>query len=172
MFVAAEGPLWAAGGDRGLFKTTDGGKTWENVLEISEHTGVSDIAFDPQNPDVIYATSYQRRRHVWTLINGGPESTIYKSTDAGKTWSKINKGLPSVDLGRIGIDVAPTDGNIIYAIVEAADGKSGFYRSTDAGASWHKQSSYVSGSPQYYQEIVVDPVIPNRVYSLDTNYFK
>jgi photosystem II stability/assembly factor-like uncharacterized protein len=88
VYVASQGPLWSKGGDRGLFKTTDGGKTWENVLEISEHTGVSDIAFDPQNPDVIYATSYQRRRHVWTLINGGPESTIYKSTDAGKTWKK------------------------------------------------------------------------------------
>ena len=168
VYVASQGPLWSKGGDRGLFKTTDGGKTWNNVLEISEHTGVSDIAFDPKNPDVIYATSYQRRRHVWTLINGGPESTIYKSTDAGKTWNKIDKGLPSVDMGRIGIDVAPTDGNIIYAIVEAADGKSGFYRSTDAGASWHKQSSYVSGSPQYYQEIVVDPKNPHRIYSLDT----
>lgn len=168
VYVASQGPLWSKGGDRGLFKTTDGGKTWNNVLEISEHTGVSDIAFDPQNPDVIYATSYQRRRHVWTLINGGPESTIYKSTDAGKTWNKINKGLPSVDLGRIGIDIAPTDGNILYAIVEAAEGNSGFYRSTDAGVSWHKQSSYVSGSPQYYQEIVVDPKNPNRVYSLDT----
>ena len=168
VYVASQGPLWSEGGDRGLFKTTDGGKTWENVLEISEHTGVSDIAFDPNNPDVIYATSYQRRRHVWTLINGGPESTIYKSTDAGKTWNKINKGLPGVDLGRIGIDVAPTDGNIVYAIVEAADGKSGFYRSTDGGESWNKQSSYVSGSPQYYQEIVVDPKNPNRIYSLDT----
>lgn len=168
VYVAAQGPLWNEGGDRGLYKTTDGGKTWNKALEISEHTGVSDIAFDPQNPDVIYATSYQRRRHVWTLINGGPESTIYKSTDAGKTWNKINKGLPSVDLGRIGIDVAPSDGNTLYAIVEAAKGKSGFYRSTDGGASWQKRSDYVSGSPQYYQEIVIDPKNANRVYSLDT----
>lgn len=168
VYAASQGPLWNKGGDRGLYKTTDGGSTWNKVLEISEHTGVSDIAFDPENPDVIYATSYQRRRHVWTLINGGPESTIYKSTDAGNTWKKINKGLPSVDLGRIGIDVAPSNANIIYAIVEAADGKSGFYRSTDRGESWHKQSDYVSGSPQYYQEIVVDPKNPHRVYSLDT----
>lgn len=168
VYVAAQGPLWSKGGDRGLYKTTDGGKTWQQSLAISEHTGVSDIAFDPTNPDVIYATSYQRRRHVWTLINGGPESSIYKSVDAGKSWQKINKGLPSVDLGRIGIEVAPSDPNTLYAIVEAADGKSGFYRSTDAGASWHKQSSYVSGSPQYYQEIVVDPHNANRVYSLDT----
>ncbi|WP_286261749.1 VPS10 domain-containing protein [Thalassotalea atypica] len=168
VYVAAQGPLWNKGGDRGLYKTIDGGKTWEKSLNISEHTGVSDIAFDPQNPDVIYATSYQRRRHVWTLINGGPESSIHKSTDAGKTWTKINKGLPSVELGRIGIDVAPSDGNIVYAIVEAQKGKSGFYRSIDGGASWHKQSDYVSGSPQYYQEIVVDPKNANRVYSLDT----
>ena len=169
VYAASQGPLWRKGGDRGLFKTLDGGKTWKNILSISEHTGVSDIAFDPQNPDVLYATAYQRRRHVWTLINGGPESAIYKSTDAGNTWKKINKGLPTVDLGRIGIDVAPSNGNIIYAIVEAADGQSGFYRSTNAGASWHKQNDYVSGSPQYYQEIVVDPKNANRVYSLD-NY--
>ncbi len=168
VYVAAQGPLWNKGGDRGLYKTVDGGKTWTPSLTISEHTGVSDIAFDPTNPDVIYATSYQRRRHVWTLINGGPESSIYKSTDAGKTWNKIDKGLPSVDMGRIGIDVAPSDGNIVYAIIEAAKGEGGFYRSTDGGASWSKQSSYVSGSPQYYQEIVVDPKNPDRVYSLDT----
>ncbi|TDF41962.1 glycosyl hydrolase [Alteromonadaceae bacterium M269] len=168
VFVAAQGPLWNKGGDRGVFKTTDGGKTWENVLEISEHTGVNDIVFDPKNPDVIYATSYQRRRHIWTLINGGPESTVYKSVDGGKTWDKINKGLPSVDLGRIGIAVAPSNPNKLYLIVEAAEGKSGFYRSTNGGASWHKQSDYVSGSPQYYQEIIVDPKNEDRVYSLDT----
>ncbi|GLX83248.1 VPS10 domain-containing protein [Thalassotalea eurytherma] len=168
VYAASQGPLWSKGGDRGLFKTIDGGKTWENVLNISEHTGVSDIAFDPKNPDVIYATSYQRRRHVWTLINGGPESAIHKSTDGGKTWQKITKGLPGGDLGRIGIDVAPSSANIIYAIVELPNDKGGFYRSTDYGASWHKQSSYVSGSPQYYQEIVVDPKNPHRVYSLDT----
>ncbi|MEE4246787.1 MAG: hypothetical protein V2I33_15355, partial [Kangiellaceae bacterium] len=168
VYVASQGPLWSKGGDRGLFKTSDGGKTWNNVLTISPNTGVSDIAFDPSNPDIIYATSYQRRRHVWTLINGGPESAIYKTTDAGKTWNKIVKGLPRVDLGRIGIDVAPTDGNVLYAIVEAAKGKSGFYRSTNGGASWQKQSNYVSSSPQYYQEIVVDPSNANRVYSLDT----
>lgn len=168
VYVAAQGPLWSKGGDRGVFKTTDGGETWENVLEISEHTGINDIAFDPSNPDVIYATSYQRRRHIWTLINGGPESTVYKTVDGGKTWNKINKGLPSVDLGRIGIAVAPSNPHKIYAIVEAAQGKSGFYRSTNGGESWNKQSDYVSGSPQYYQEIIVDPHNQDRVYSLDT----
>ncbi|MCO7224960.1 hypothetical protein [Pleionea sp. CnH1-48] len=168
VYVAAQGPLWNKGGDRGLYKTTDGGKKWNKVLDISEHTGVSDVVFDPDTPDTLYAVAYQRRRHVWTLINGGPESSLYKSTDAGKTWRKINKGLPSVELGRIGIAVAPSKPDTIYAVVEAADGKSGFYRSTNKGESWHKQSGYVSGSPQYYQELVVDPNDHNRVYSLDT----
>lgn len=168
VYVAAQGPLWNKGGDRGLYKTVNGGQDWEKVLDVSEHTGVSDLAFDPTNPDIIYATSYQRRRHVWTLINGGPESTIYKTTDAGNTWRKINSGLPSVDLGRIGIAIAPSDSHILYAIVEAAQGKSGFYRSINGGESWQKQSDYISGSPQYYNEIVVDPKNPLRVYSLDT----
>src|SRR5207253_3022307 len=111
VYVAAQGPLWNAGGDRGLFKTTDGGKTWKNILSISEHTGVTDIAIDPQNPDVLYAASYQRRRHIWTLINGGPESAIYKSTDAGATWTKLRAGLPTDDLGRIGLSISPVDPN-------------------------------------------------------------
>jgi photosystem II stability/assembly factor-like uncharacterized protein len=168
VYASAMGPLWSNGGDRGVYKSTDGGKTWTNILSISQYTGVSDMAFDPTNADVIYASAYQRRRHVWTLINGGPESAIYKSTDAGLTWNKITSGLPEVDLGRIGLAVAPSQPNTVYAIVEAADGNSGFYRSVDAGASWHKQSSYVASSPQYYQEIVVDPNYPDRVYSLDT----
>ena len=100
VYVAAQGPLWNAGGDRGLYKTTDGGKTWKAVLAISENTGVTDVAFDPRNPDVVYAAAYQRRRHVWTLIDGGPESGMYRSTDAGATWRKINKGLPDGDKGR------------------------------------------------------------------------
>ena len=103
VYVAAEGPLWGAGGDRGLYKTTDGGKTWKAVLTISENTGVVDVAMDPSNPDIVYAAAYQRRRHVFTLIDGGPESAIYKSTDAGATWNKLKSGLPSVDMGRIGL---------------------------------------------------------------------
>ena len=89
VYVAAQGPLWNPGGDRGLYKTTDGGKTWKSVLTISDNTGVSDVAFDPRNPDVLYASAYQRRRHVWTLTDGGPESAIYKSSDAGATWKKL-----------------------------------------------------------------------------------
>ena len=110
----------------GLYKTTDGGKTWKAVLTISENTGVTDVAFDPRNPDVLYAAAYQRRRHVWTLIDGGPESAIYRSMDAGQSWRKINKGLPDGDKGRIGLAVSPVNPDVVYATVEATRGKSGF----------------------------------------------
>ena len=167
VYVAAQGPLWKAGGDRGLYKTTDGGKTWKRVLYISENTGISDLVYDPRNPDVLYVAAYQRRRHVWTLINGGPESAIYKSTDGGESWRKITQGLPKVDLGRIGLAISPANPDVIYAIVEAAEGKGGFFRSTDRGESWEKRSAYVSRSPQYYQEIFCDPVDVDRIYSMD-----
>jgi len=168
VWVAAQGPLWNAGGQRGLYKTTDGGKTWKLVLFISDNTGVSDLAFDPNNPDIVYATSYQRRRHVYTLIDGGPESTIYKTEDGGRNWRKIDKGLPKGDKGRIGIAVSPADGNYLYAIVEAEKGKGGFYRSIDRGESWHKQNNFVSGSPQYYQKLIADPKNKDCVYAMDT----
>ena len=168
VYVAAQGPLWAPGGDRGLFKTSDGGKTWNLVLEIDENTGVTDVHLDPRDPDVIYAASYQRRRHTWVLIDGGPGSGIHKSTDGGETWRKINKGLPDVDKGRIGMAVSPQDPDVLYAIVEAAQDKGGFFRSADRGENWSKQSDYVSGSPQYYQEIYADPHVFDRVFSLDT----
>ena len=167
IFVASQGPLWSKGGERGLFKSVDGGKTWKLALEISEHTGVSDLLMDPRDPDVLIAAAYQRRRHVWTLINGGPESGLHKSTDGGETWREINGGLPSGDIGRIGLAQSIDRPDSLYAIVEAADG-GGFYRSNDRGESWHKQSDYVSGSPQYYQEIVADPHDADRIYSMDT----
>src|SRR5262249_50124706 len=121
VFVAAAGPLWGPGGDRGLFKTTDGGKTWKNVLSISENTGVVDVAMDPSNPDIMYAAAYQRRRHVFTLIDGGPESALYKSTDKGETWEKLKSGIPGEDKGRIGVAVSPADPNTVYATIEASN---------------------------------------------------
>lgn len=168
VFVAAQGPLWKEGGDRGLYKTIDGGKSWECVLNISENTGINEVHMDPSNPDILYASSYQRRRHTWVLIDGGPESGIHKSTDGGKTWKKINRGLPSGDKGRIGMAISPINPEVVYAIVEAANGQSGFYRSANRGESWSRQSSYVSGSPQYYQEIIACPHKFDRIYSLDT----
>jgi photosystem II stability/assembly factor-like uncharacterized protein len=168
VYVAAQGPLWKEGGDRGLYKTTDGGKTWNPILQISENTGVTDIVYDPRNPDVLYAAAYQRRRHVWTLINGGPESAVYKSTDAGANWRKVTKGLPTVDIGKIGLAVSPQHPDVVYALVEAEGDAGGFFRSSDRGESWVKRNGYVSMYPMYYQEIYADPHRFDTVYSVDT----
>jgi photosystem II stability/assembly factor-like uncharacterized protein len=166
VYVAAQGPLWGPGGDRGLFKTTDGGKSWKNVLSISENTGVTDVAIDPNNPDTVYAASYQRRRHVWTLINGGPESAIYKSTDAGATWNKLRSGLPNVDIGRVGLAISPVDTNVIYATVEAAEKKGGIFRSTDRGGSWERRNEFDAGA-MYYGQIFADPKEVDRIYVMN-----
>jgi photosystem II stability/assembly factor-like uncharacterized protein len=168
VWVAAQGPLWNSGGDRGLYKTTDGGKTWNKTLDISENTGISDIVIDNRDYKTLYASSYQRRRHVWTLINGGPESAIYKSVDGGNTWNKITNGLPSGDVGRIGLAISENNPDKVYAIIEANGSKAGFYASSDRGESWTKRSSHVSSSPQYYQEIFVDPNNENNIYSMST----
>jgi len=168
VYVAAQGPLWNAGGDRGLYKTTNGGATWSRILNISDDTGINEVHMDPRDPDTLYASAYQRRRRVWTLIDGGPESAIYKSTDAGATWKKITTGLPDVDMGRIGLSVSPANPDVLYAIVEAANGKSGFFRSTNRGETWERRSDYITSSPQYYNEIFCDPHEVGRVYALDT----
>lgn len=167
IFVAAEGSAWGPGGDRGLYRTSNGGETWDKVIDISENTGVNNVVMDPVNPDIMYATSEQRRRHTFTKIGGGPESAVYRSFDGGKTWNKAMKGLPSVDLGGMGIAVSPVDHNVVYLIVEAAEDKSGFFRSTDRGASWNKMSDY-SAQGQYYNEIYCDPVDVDKVYSMET----
>jgi photosystem II stability/assembly factor-like uncharacterized protein len=166
VYVAAQGPLWAAGGDRGLYKTTDGGKTWTQVLKISEHTGVTDVVVDPRNPDVVVAAAYQRRRHFFTLINGGPESAIHRSTDGGKTWKKATTGLPDEQLGRIGLAISPVNPDVLYANVEAANNKGGIYRSSDNGVTWEKRSDYNQGS-MYYGDVFPDPVSVDRLYVPD-----
>ncbi|MBL8170051.1 MAG: glycosyl hydrolase [Acidobacteria bacterium] len=163
VYVAAQGPLWSAGGDRGLYKTTDGGKTWKAVLTISENTGVTDVALDPSNPDIVYAASWQRRRHFHTLINGGPESAIHKSTDGGATWTRLRGGLPFGDLGRIGLSISPADNNVVYATVEAAGQGSGIFRSNDKGATWERTSPTIAQG-MYYGQIVADPKNVDRVY--------
>jgi photosystem II stability/assembly factor-like uncharacterized protein len=166
VYVAAEGPLWGPGGDRGLYKTTDGGKNWKAVLTISENTGVADVALDPSNPDTIYASAYQRRRHVFTMIDGGPESAIYKSTDAGATWNKLKSGLPTVDMGRIGLAVSPADPNVVYATVEAADGKGGIFRSSDKGATWERRNEF-DQIAMYYARVVPDPKNVDRIFVMN-----
>ena len=167
VYVASIGPLWSEGGDRGLYKSMDGGKTWESKIKVDEHTGVTDLIMDPNNPDVLYAATYQRRRHVFTWMSGGPGSGLYKSTDSGESWEQLKTGLPSSIIGRIGLAMSPADSDIVYAIVEAMDGQQGFYRTSNRGGSWKKMSNYVT-SGNYYQEIVVDPKDVNTVYSLST----
>jgi photosystem II stability/assembly factor-like uncharacterized protein len=168
VYVAAQGPLWRSGGDRGLYKTIDGGRTWTRVLHASDDTGINEVHMDPRNPDVLYASAYQRRRHVWTLINGGPESALYKSTDAGGSWRKLTNGIPEVDMGRIGLDISPADPDVVYAIIEAAGDKGGVFRSLDRGETWERRSEYMTTSPQYYNEIICDPQDADRLYALDT----
>lgn len=167
VWVAAYGPVWSNGGERGVYKSVDGGKNWERTLFISDETGIAEIAIDPTNPEILYASAHQRRRHEWTYIGGGPESTLYKSIDGGKTWKEINSGLPKGEMGRIGIAVSPADANYVYAIVEARGDKGGFYRSTNKGENWSKMSSY-STSGNYYQEIMCDPNDKNKVFAMDT----
>src|SRR6185503_15536637 len=116
-----------------------GGKTWKAVLAISENTGVTDACFDSDDPDVIYAASYQRRRNVGVLIGGGPESAIFKSTDGGGQWTKLVKGLPTVDLGRIALGISPQKSNVVYALITAAGKESGFFRSDDGGQTWTRR---------------------------------
>ncbi|MGI9236263.1 MAG: WD40/YVTN/BNR-like repeat-containing protein, partial [Woeseiaceae bacterium] len=168
VLVAAQGPLWNSGGDRGLYETRDGGVSWNAILTIDADTGINEFVVDPRDSNTIVASSYQRRRHVWVLINGGPGSGIHKTTDGGKTWAELDKGLPTDNMGRIGLAGAPSDPSMIYAIIEANDEERGVYRSTDFGNNWSKQSDHMTTSPQYYNELVVDPKDSERVYSLDT----
>ena len=167
IWVAAYGPVWSAGGERGVYKSTDGGETWKRTLEISEHTGIAEIQIDPSNPNTLYASAHQRRRREWTYIGGGPESGLWKSTDGGETWKEINNGLPKGEMGRIGIAVSPVDPNYVYAIAEARGDKGGFFRSTNGGESWSKMSGYKT-SGNYYQEIICDLTDKDKVFSMNT----
>lgn len=171
VYVAAQGPLWSSGGQRGLYKTSNGGGSWELVLGKGEWTGVTDVSIDPQNPDVLYAVTHQRHRTVWGLVNGGPESGVYKSTDAGSTWTELKSGLPGEDKGKMSIAVSPQKSNVVYVTIELAGRTGGFYRSEDYGASWKKMSDYVGGGtgPHYYQEIYCDPHRFDVIYQANVN---
>ncbi len=167
VYVAAYGSLRNKGGDRGVFKTTDGGKTWKNVLHISDYTGVYEIHMDPRYSNILYAVAHQRMRKLYTGVYGGPESGIYRSLDSGKTWQKMKSGLPSETVGRIGLAISPVNPEVLYAIVEATKKDKGVYRSVDRGVSWTKQSSYISSYPFYFQKLFCDTKNVDKVYSMD-----
>nr|MDJ0940659.1 hypothetical protein [Woeseiaceae bacterium] len=173
VLVAAEGPLWSEGGDRGVYMTEDGGETWERVLYVDDATGATDVRFHPTDPDVVYAATYERRRTVWSFLAGGPGSGIYKSTDGGRTWREITNGLPSsndeIAIGKIGLAVTPADPDRVYATIEASDDEQGFYVSRDRGERFEKRNDYISNGtgPHYYQEIFASPSDADRVYQMD-----
>jgi photosystem II stability/assembly factor-like uncharacterized protein len=169
VLVAAQGPLFSPGGDRGLYKTSDGGQTWKPILQITENTGVTDLAVDPRNPDVMYAAAYQRRRNTSIIVAGGPDSAIFKTTDGGVHWTKLTEGIPDVDKGRIALAISPQKPDVIYATITTNQKNklTGFYRSEDAGAHWTKMSDYVVQDPEYYGEIYADPFQFDRLYTMD-----
>ncbi len=171
VYVAAQGPLWSAGGDRGLYKSTDGGETWARILGGGNYTGVNEVHLDPRNPDVLYASTWQRLRNVPALMNGGPESGIHKSTDAGATWRKLTEGLPEEVMGKIGLAISPQQPDVLYATIELAQRTGGFWRSTDGGENWKKQNEYLSSGtgPHYYQEIFASPHAFDRLYQMDVH---
>lgn len=164
VYVAALGNLWAAGGERGVYKTTDGGLSWTRVLHVDDDTGATELVMDPSNNKVLYAATYQRRRATWGMNGGGPGSGIYKSSDAGRTWAKLTRGIPEGPLGRIGLDVYRKNPNVVYARIQH-ERESGVYRSDDAGASWTKLSSE-NPRPMYFSQIRIDPQNDHRIYVL------
>lgn len=171
IWVAAQGPLWSKGGERGLYKSTDGGKNWKKTLGESEWTGVTDLLIDPRNPDVLYAATWDRQRTVAAYMGGGPGSGLHRSTDGGETWEKLTQGIPKSNLGKIGLGISPFNPDIIYAAIELDRRTGGLFISKDRGSSWTKQSDMVSGGtgPHYYQELAVDPNHEGRIY-LMSNY--
>jgi len=168
-YVAAQGNLWAPSPDRGVYKTTDGGETWEKVLFVDEYTGTVDLVMDPENPDVLYAAAYQRLRRTWGFNGGGPGSGIYKTTDGGASWTEQTDGLPEGAKGRIGLAIAETNPDVLYATVEHADA-GGTYRTRNAGASWTKVND-LNPRPMYYSHIFVDPTDADRVFVLSTEFY-
>jgi photosystem II stability/assembly factor-like uncharacterized protein len=173
VYVASQGPLSTKGGERGLYKTTDGGRTWKNVLDGGAWAGVSDVTIDPRNPDLLLATTWQRIRRTYGYVAGGPESALWRSTDGGATWKKSQAGLPTDELGRIGLAVSPVNPDVVYAMFEAGGSGSGangnhggFYRSRDGGVSWERMSSYNTVG-LYYSRLFADPVNVDRVYAVD-----
>ncbi len=169
IWVASQGPLWSKGGERGVYKSSDGGKSWKRTLGDNAWMGATDIVIDPSNPDVLYAASWQRQRTVAAYIGGGPGSGLHKSTDGGETWTKLTKGIPKSNLGKIGLAISPFNSDVIYAAIELDRKKGGIFMSTNQGESWKKQSDAVSGGtgPHYYQELYASPHHEGKLYLMN-----
>ncbi len=166
VWVASQGPLWSPGGERGVFKTTDGGDTWTNVLSSGQYTGATDLVIDPRNPDRLYAAMWQHHRTVAAYVGGGPESGLWKSDDGGETWTELTNGLPEGNMGKIGLAISPMKPDVLYAAIELDRREGGVWKSTNRGASWEKQSDAVGGGtgPHYYQELYASPHVFDRIY--------
>ena len=166
VWVASQGPLWSPGGERGVYKTTDGGDTWINVLSAGEYTGVTDLVIDPRNPDRLYAAMWQHHRTVAAYVGGGPESGLWKSEDGGESWTELKTGLPDGNMGKIGLAISPLQPDVLYAAIELDLRGGGVWRSNDRGSSWEKKSDMVSGGtgPHYYQELYASPHHFDRIY--------
>ncbi len=169
IWVAVQGPLWSKGGERGVYKTTDGGKTWKKTLGGNEWTGATDLVLDSTNLDIIYAATWQRHRTVAAYLGGGPDSGIHKSYDGGETWQKLTEGLPKVNMGKIGLAISPFNSETIYAAVELERITGGLFISKNGGLSWTKQSDVISGGtgPHYYQELYASPHQEGRLYFMN-----
>jgi len=171
IFVASQGPLWTKGGERGFYKSTDGGKSWKRTLGNNEWTGVTDIAMDPRNPAVIYAATWDRHRTVAAYMGGGPGTGIHRSTDGGETWTELTSGLPKSNMGKIGLAISPMKPDVLYAAIELDRRSGGVFKSTDRGATWAKQSDAVAGAtgPHYYQELYASPHYYDMLYLVDAH---
>ncbi|WP_299228206.1 glycosyl hydrolase [uncultured Psychroserpens sp.] len=171
VWVTAQGPLWNKGGDRGLYKSIDGGKTWNKTLGDNEWTGVTELVYDPRNPNRMYAATWQRHRTVAAYMGGGPETGLYRSNDGGDTWEKLTNGLPETAMGKTGLAISPYNPDVLYAAIELDRRTGGLYRSDDGGSSWKKQSNTVTGGtgPHYYQELFASPHQKDRLYLMDNS---
>ena len=169
VWVASQGPLWNKGGERGVYKTTDGGISWKRVLGNSEWTGATELVIDPRDPDVLYAATWDRHRTVAALMGGGPGSGLHRSTDGGETWTKLTQGLPTSNMGKIGLAISPQQPDVLYAAIELDRKTGAVYRSANRGASWVKMSNTVSGGtgPHYYQELYASPHQFDRLYLMN-----
>ena len=171
VWAASQGPLWSKGGERGIYKTKDGGKTWKRTLGDSEWVGATDMLIDPTNPDVLYAATWQRQRTVAGYLGGGPGSGLHKSIDGGETWKELKSGIPSSNLGKIGLAMSPFNSDVLYAVIELDRTKGGVFMTSNGGESWTKQSDAVSGGtgPHYYQEIIASPHYEGTLFFMNNS---